>query len=116
MSPYDVGLFISTTRPHLYLTTHVDDFKIVAQREDDAREVINAMKTRLDIKDLGLIKHYLSTDIDANDKGIKISQPAYIDKLVESFGIVDAYATKSPLDPGILIDDEPDPTIPIREF
>jgi hypothetical protein len=116
VSPYDSGLFISTTRPHLYLTTHVDDFKIVAQYDEDARGVINALSTRFEIKDLGPIKHYLGTTIDANGQGIKISQSTYIDELVESFGMTDAHATKSPLDPGTLIDDQPDPTIPIREF
>jgi hypothetical protein len=35
------------------VTTHVNDFEIVVQREDDAHEGINALKTRLEIKDLG---------------------------------------------------------------
>jgi hypothetical protein len=115
-SPYDSGLFISTTKPHLYLTTHVDDFKIVAQHEDDAHNTLNALKARFEIKELGQIKHYLGTAIETDDKGIRITQSSYIDELIESFGMTDSHATKSPLDPGIIIDDELDLTIPIREY
>jgi hypothetical protein len=115
-SQYDSGLFISTTKPHLYLTTHVDDFKIVAQHEDDAHNTLDALKARFEIKDLGQIKHYLGTAIETDDKGIRITQSSYIDELVESFGMTDSHATKSPLDPGIIIDDEPNLTIPTREY
>ena len=34
---YDVGLFIHQHRQHLYLTSHVDDFKIVAADPADAQ-------------------------------------------------------------------------------
>jgi hypothetical protein len=115
VSPYDPGLFISTQRPHLYLTSHVDDFKIVGD-EDDARTVIDALKAKFEINDLGQIKHYLGTSVDIRDGGIKISQSSYIDDLLESFNMSDAHPTKSPLDLSLLIDDQPDPTIPTKEY
>jgi hypothetical protein len=31
VSPYDPGLYIHHSIPHLYLTTHVNDFKIVTE-------------------------------------------------------------------------------------
>lgn len=34
---YDPGLFIHGERPHLYLTSHVDDFKIVAANPADSQ-------------------------------------------------------------------------------
>ena len=115
VSPYDPGLFISTKRPHLYLTTHVDDFKIVGD-EDDARTVLDALKAKFEINDLGQIRHYLGTSVEMSERGIKISQSSYIEDLLDSFSMSDAHATKSPLNPGIMIDDQPDPNIPITEY
>jgi hypothetical protein len=97
------------------LTTHVDDFKVVG-KETDARIVLGAIKARLEIKDLDPIKQYLRTTIDINNNGIKITQSRYKNDLLKSLGIADAHATRYPLDPGILIDDQPDPNVSIKEY
>ncbi|KAF7114207.1 hypothetical protein CNMCM5793_007785 [Aspergillus hiratsukae] len=115
-SMYDSGLFIHETKPRLYLTTHVDDFKIVAQSREEAQQVLDELKFQLNIKDLGPVKHYLGTNIDINEKGVSITLTKYINDLIDSFGLADAHPTLSPLDSGILIDDEPDPMINTREY
>jgi hypothetical protein len=115
-SPYDPGLWISTTRKHLYVSAHVDDFKVVSADPKDADWVILKLMEHFEIKDLGRIKHYLGIDVTMTDDGIKLSQESYIDALLESFGMNQARPHQMPLDQGIVIDDLPDPSINVTEY
>jgi hypothetical protein len=74
VSLYDPGLYIHCSIPHLYLTTHVNDFKIVAESREIAQSILNELKTKFEIKDLGSIRHYLGTDVCEHDSGISLSQ------------------------------------------
>jgi hypothetical protein len=47
VSPYDPGLWISTTRKHLYVTAHVDDFKFVCENSEDGHWAIEKLVTAL---------------------------------------------------------------------
>jgi hypothetical protein len=73
VSPYDPGLYIHRSIPHLYLTTHVDDFKIVAESREIAQSILDKLKTKFEIKDLGSIRHYLSTNVCEHNSGISLS-------------------------------------------
>jgi hypothetical protein len=97
---YDSGLLIHETKPRLYLTTHVDHFKIVAQSREEAQRVLDELKFQLDIKDLGPVKHYPGTNVDIDEKVVSITLTKYIDDLIDSFGLADAHPTLSPLDSG----------------
>ena len=116
VSPYDPSLWISTTRKHLYVTAHVDDFKFVCENPDDGHWAIEKLGQHFEIKSLGKIKHYLGMDIAHSEKGLTLSQKAYIDDLLESFGMSDCRPAHTPLNEGTLIDDLPDPSINIAEY
>jgi hypothetical protein len=73
VSPYDPGLYIHCSIPYLYLTTHIDDFKIIAESCEIAQSILDELKTKFEIKDLGSIRHYLSTDICEHDSSISLS-------------------------------------------
>ena len=60
--PNDAGLWISTRHRNLYLTCHVDDFKIVCAALEDGEFVLNEMKERFEIKSLGRIQRYLGSE------------------------------------------------------
>lgn len=114
-SPHDPALFVHAKKK-LYITTHVDDFMIVSENTQDATQALEDLKSRFEIKEVPKFKRYLGMNIRTTSTGIELSQEDYIDELVNSFGLYDAYPTKSPLDPGTIIDDAPDSTINIREF
>lgn len=116
VSDYDPGLFIHRQRQHLYLTSHVDDFKIVAENPNDSQWLIDTISSRFEIKDMGQVRHYLGMDVDIRPDGIFLGQETYTQEFIESFGMEAAHAHRTPLDSGLNIDDEPDPTIHIREY
>ena len=113
---YDAGLFIHTERRNVYLTTHVDDFKIVAADATDAEWVVTMLATRFEIKDMGQMRHYLGMNVDMHPDGIFLGQSTYVDELINSFGMEAAHTHKSPLDSGLAIDDEPDEHINKTEY
>lgn len=113
---YDPGLFIHGERPHLYLTSHVDDFKIVAANPADSQWVIDALSSRFELKDMGQIKHYLGMDVRIQPDGIFPGQGTYAEELIRSFGMEAAHTHKTPLDSGLVIDDEPDEETNTREY
>ena len=116
VSPYDPGLWISTTHKHLYVSAHVDDFKIVCETPEHADWVIQELGKQFEIKDLGQIKHYLGMDVSFQSDGIKLSQRSYIENLLESFGMANSRPAYTPLNEGVIIDDLPDPSINISEY
>jgi hypothetical protein len=105
-SQHDPGLFVHAKKK-LYITTHVDDFMIVGERTQDATQALEDLKSRFEIKKVPNFRRYL---------GIHLSQEDQIDELVSSFRLHNAHPTESPLDPGTVIDDAPDPVINIKEY
>ena len=98
------------------MTTHVDDFKIVAVDATDAEWVVTMLATCFEIKDMGQIHHYLGMNVDMHPDGIFLGQSTYVDELINSFGMEAAHTHKSPLDSGLAIDDEPDEHINKTEY
>lgn len=117
-SNYDSGLWIHQTRKNLYVTTYVDDFKVIAATADDADWFMDTLAKHFDIKDLGEMKRYLGVNVKYNQqaKTLSLSQSEYAEDLVTSFGLSDAHPVQLPMDPGLIIDDDPDPTINVKEY
>jgi hypothetical protein len=78
----------------------VDDISIFAPADGDLTEnLITALKTEFEDKDLGEIHWLLAINIDLTDDGITLSQQTYIDKILERFGMQDCHSVSTPLDP-----------------
>jgi hypothetical protein len=99
LSAYDPCVLIHSSG-NLFLAIYVDDILIFGPSDDDLTEnLIAALKTEFDVKDLGEIHWLLGIKIDLTDDGIKLSQQTYIDKILERFGMQDCHSVSTPLDP-----------------
>jgi Reverse transcriptase (RNA-dependent DNA polymerase) len=78
ISPYDAGLWISTTKSKLYVTAHIDDFKIVCQHREDGEWLIEALSQEFELKNLGNMGRYLGMDVTISEDGIKLTFPTII--------------------------------------
>lgn len=114
--PYDAGLFIHQTRPHLYITTHVDDFQLVAERAEDIEWTKIALASEWEVKDVSDMTHYLGMEVKSKDGCIYLNQCEYIKELIKSFGLEKAHPQPTPLPTGLMVDDLPDSTIITREY
>ncbi|BDD58303.1 hypothetical protein MAP00_009277 [Monascus purpureus] len=115
-SEYDSGLWIHTTRTQLYVTTHVDDFKVYAKHENDAIWFMETLSAKFDIKEVGNSTKYLGMTISQSETSSSLSQADYTEDVVASFGQAQAHPVRIPMDPSLIIDDEPDPTVNTKEY
>ena len=98
------------------MTTHVNDFKIVAAYATDAVWVVTMLATYFEIKDMGEMHYYLGIDVNMHPDGIFLGQSIYVDELINSFGMEAAHTHKTSLDSGLVIDDEPDEHVNKTEY
>ena len=77
---------------------------------------MEAMGRKFEIKDLGDIKTYLGMEVTPSDQGIKLTQLAFIDQLLEENGMQDCNPVLTPLPLELSIDDEPNPSIDIKGY
>ncbi|KAJ5459498.1 uncharacterized protein N7458_001050 [Penicillium daleae] len=62
------------------------------------------------------MEHYLGLRIEQTEAGIKLSQPDFIDNLLEDTGMSDCYPVSTQIEPGLVTDDLYDPSIDKRQY
>lgn len=117
-SQHDAGLWIHSRIRNLYVTSHVDDFKVHGRSKEDCDWFLTALGQKFDINDVVDNAKYLGVDVHRDaDKGTTfLSQKDYAEDLVASFGLADAHPVKLPYDPGLVIDDEFDDSVDSAEY
>ena len=104
-----LGFVRSTSDPCIYVGSdgemivgvYVDDIIIAGKSEKLVKDVKLALGERFDVKDLGRLHYFLGMKIVQDDSNgdVWIGQPAYVDKVVEKFGMKDAKSVATPIDP-----------------
>lgn len=82
------------------VSTFVDDIKIMAPKESGFIEKVKAeLTSAFQMIDMGPISFYLDLKVDRNreEKTIKLSQPAYIKKVLREFFLDQANPTNTPM-------------------
>lgn len=85
------------------ITASTDDFVLVAE-DDNSMVVLKAdLSSKLDLVDLGEIHWILGMSVKYDRKAgtIALGQEAYIDQLIQRYGLTDARTCDTPLPPGI---------------
>jgi len=87
-----------------YIVIFIDDFMLIAENDDEADSVIAKLDKKLDAAETQG-DNYLGLKIFQDEKGISVSQTHYVDKILDRFGLSDAYAVASPGIPSQNLDD-----------
>jgi len=113
--PYDAGLFIHKTCPHLYITTHVDDFQLVAERVEDIEWMKDNLTKEWEIKDVSDMTYYLGMEVKSEDGCVYLNQQIH----QGTHPIIwprERSSTTHTLPTGLIIDDLPDSAIITHEY
>jgi len=90
--------------------------KVHAQVSD----IVNTLKSRFIIKDLGEAKFCLGMHIIKDENGFRLSQAAYTRDLLQKFGMTDCKLASTPMVNGVKLDTEStsevNGTFPYREL
>lgn len=85
----------------VYLLIYVDDMIIAAKSNVSIDRIRMAMQKKVDIQDLGNIKHYLGMGITKDSGGIyHLCQATYINQVMREFGLQDAKVSSVPISVG----------------
>jgi transposase InsO family protein len=83
-----------------YLLIHVDDILAASDDNKLLQEMEDYIGKCFELKNLGGVKHFLGIDIERLGGKFFISQPLYIDAIVEEAGLEEAKTSKFPVDTG----------------
>lgn len=83
-----------------YLLVHVDDLLVATNDKNYKDDLMKTIGKKFEMKNLGGVKHYLGIDVEKIDGKFYISQPGYIDKILEESGLKEAKISKFPVDTG----------------
>ncbi len=64
----------------------IDVYVVACKSDTQLKEIKQALCKKFDVKDLGELHHFLGMKI-AQDEDVWIGQPAYIDKVIEKYGM-----------------------------
>lgn len=80
-SERDHCLYTATSKKcRLYLLLYVDDIIIAGQDETQMQEIVDALKSKFAMTDIGEIGSFLGVKIEKTLRGLFLSQRAYMEK------------------------------------
>lgn len=115
----DASCVYSNREKIIFLFVYVDDILIATNFYKSKQKIINALRKKFAIKDLGEAKYCLGIEIIRKER-IFLSQAGYIRSLLDKFGMTDCKKASTPLTSGFKLttDDQEnkDETVPYREL
>lgn len=103
-SEHEPCLFISSDKDIL-MGVYVDDFRIVAKDEKKGLELVESLKKKYQVKELGKATQLVGISINYPiSGGIQLHQKSYINETLLQFGLQDAKVKKMPLPLSVLED------------
>jgi hypothetical protein len=110
VSTADPCLYVMPFRgEQVYMLVHVDDCLVVgnAAGVSRAKEIV---KTLFEVKDLGAVSVFLGLDVvrDRAARKLFLSQPRYVQSVLERFNMADCKPRVSPLDTGLQLSEHGD--------
>ncbi|KAF5775409.1 putative RNA-directed DNA polymerase [Helianthus annuus] len=100
-SSYDSCVYYREYCPgnYVYLLLYVDDMLIACKHKEQIKEVKELLKSEFEMKELGDAKKILGMEIcrDRQLKKLKLTQSAYVKKILENYRMEGCKAVKTPL-------------------
>lgn len=83
-----------------YIGVYVDDMILAGKNKAKIDSIKRELSSRIDIKDLGKLIHFLGVSVVQNDQGTWMGQPAYTERLLEKMKMSDCKPVQTPLNSG----------------
>ncbi|XP_062539240.1 uncharacterized protein LOC134207551 [Armigeres subalbatus] len=86
----------------IFVLIYVDDVIVICFTEEEFAEVIEVMKQNFTISVMNNLRFFLGIRVRMVDGRYCLDQQAYLERVLERFGMQDAKPSKYPIDPGFL--------------
>ena len=92
---FDSSLFVKHVGPVIViLLLYVDDIIITGSASSAIQQVISALTTEFDVKDLGFLHYFLGIQITRTATGLFLSQTTYVEDLLTKSEILEKKTQK----------------------
>lgn len=100
-TPSDPCLYIGSEGELFIIAVYVDDILLACKNDVLLKKVKKDLASCFDVKDMGELKYFLGMKVvQQPEKGsVWIGQPAYVDNILEKFGLGNAKEVSTPADP-----------------
>lgn len=95
----DPSVFVSKDQG-TYLCVYVDDILLIGPKDAYLQSIKDRLKARFKMSDLGPISHYLGMSITRSNGKISLNQTAYLQAVLDRFGMSDCKTSPTPMDSG----------------
>ena len=104
----DPCVFVCTVNDKLVIiAVYVDDLILATEDSTDMCDLKEALGNRFKMKDLGVLHYCLGIEITQDGECLRLNQKQYILRMLEKFGMLDAYSVTTPADGNVkLIKDD----------
>jgi peptidoglycan hydrolase-like protein with peptidoglycan-binding domain len=103
----DHSVFVNRDK-RLVLATYVDDLLILGKDQEAIASVKSALSEHFKMSDLGPVAHYLGVKVIREDTSrgsrIKLTQRAYAEKVLRTFGMADCTPVATPMDENLVLE------------
>src|SRR5690606_33500548 len=82
-----------------FIAIYVDDLTLYGPQGTLLDQTIALLKSEFKVKDMGSLHWLLGIQIDISEAGITLSQPIYIDKILDRFSMQACNPVATPIDP-----------------
>lgn len=86
----------------IYLLVYVDDFLMACTEEAEIDRVFVKLREKFDITSLGNVRYFLGHEIVKEGEYYTMQLTAYIDSLIEKFGMEGSKPVRTPMDTGYI--------------
>lgn len=83
---------------HLYIAIYVDNISLFGEQGELLDQTVALLKSEFKVNDMGNLHWLLGIQISYSQKGIELSQTAYVDKILSRFAMQDCNSVSTPLD------------------
>lgn len=94
---YEKCLYVNEAMT-IFMVIYVDDALIAAKQQEVLAELIECLKLELELRELGG-DNFLSLKLERTENTLKISQKAYVEKILERFEMANCKPIKTPEGP-----------------
>ncbi|XP_071728540.1 uncharacterized mitochondrial protein AtMg00810-like [Rutidosis leptorrhynchoides] len=105
----DYSLFIKTNNDvFIAILVYVDDIVVTGNNTCEINKFKDFLKSKFQIKDLGVLKYFLGIEVIRENKNICLSQRKYTLDLLTEFGLLNCKPIYTPIEPNLKFNNDDD--------
>ncbi|GKV32948.1 hypothetical protein SLEP1_g41510 [Rubroshorea leprosula] len=102
LNPHDIVLFIHKTHHGMVLRLlYVDDMIIIGDDISSIHDLKQFLSHKFEMKDLGVLSHFLGLEVTSSDDGYLISQTKYAYDLISKVRLTDSKTASTPFESNV---------------